>query len=128
MRMDADWRRRQARHTRDARKSLEVSGSGRLASWQVIMMFYEVVVVVDGCAEDRGRPAPTGHNARRAFVKRNFPHLAQSYDYLYNESVAARYYDGYAMTGRKWREAVRSYEIIMASIPQPQAFGRTAGR
>ena len=44
--MDADWRRRQARHTRDARKRLEVPGSDRFASWQAIMMFYEVVVAV----------------------------------------------------------------------------------
>ena len=118
--MDADWRRRQARHTRDARKRLEVPGSDRFASWQAIMMFYEVVVVaVDGCAEDRGRPVPTSHNARRAFVKRNFPHLAQSYKHLYNESISARYYDGYSMAGERWRNVVRSYEIIMASIPQP---------
>ena len=119
MRMDADWRRRQARHTRDARKSLEVSGSGRFASWQVIMMFYEVVVAVDGCAEDRGRPAPTSHNARSAFVQRNFPHLEHPYRYLYNESIVARYYDGYTMTSEKLCEAVHNYEIIMASIPQP---------
>ena len=116
---DADWCRRQARHTRDARKSLEVSGSGRFASWQVVMMLYEVVAAIDGCAEGMGRPAPTSHNARSAFVQRNFPHMAQSYKHLDNESVSARYYDGHAMTGRIWREAVRNYEIIMASVPQP---------
>ena len=109
----------QARHTRDARKSLEVSGSGRFTSWQVVMVFYEVVVAVDGYAGGMGRPAPTSHNARSTFVQRNFPHIAQSYEHLYNESVSARYYDGHAMTGRIWREAVRNYEIIMASIPQP---------
>ena len=119
MRMDADWRRRQARHTRDARKSLEVSGSGRFASWQAVMMFYEVVVAVDGCAEDGGRPAPTSHKARSAFVQRNFPHLEHPYEHLYSEGMAARYYNGYAMTGNRLRDVVRSYEMIMASIPQP---------
>ena len=117
--MDADWRRRQVGHTRDARKGLEVSGSDRFASWQIIMMFYEVVVAVDGCAEDRGRPAPNSHRARSAFVQRNFPHLEHPYEHLYNESIVARYYDGYAMTSEKLCEVARSYEIIMASIPQP---------
>ena len=41
------------------------------------------------------------------------------YEHLYSESVSARYYDGYAVTGRRWRGVLRNYEIIMANISLP---------
>ena len=46
-------------------------------------MFYEIVIILDGCAEARGMPAPKNHKSRRALVKRHLPHLAEMYNDLY---------------------------------------------
>ncbi len=81
------------------------------------MMFHEIVIAVDGYAEIRGIPVPKTHKARRAIVRRHLPHLAEQYNDLYTLSLIARYYDGYDMTEKAWREAARCSEMLARSIP-----------
>ena len=81
------------------------------------MMFCEIVTTVDGCAELRGIPVPESHRARRGVVERHLPYLLDPYDDLCTLSLAARYYKGYAMTEKAWREAAGRRETLARSIP-----------
>ena len=115
--MDPRWRRNQAEHDRRARERLAGGGGERFWDWEAAMMFYEIVIVLDGYAEARGLPTPKNHKARRALVKRHLPHLAGLYGDLYGLSLEARYYDGYVMTEKEWCEAARCHEALARSIP-----------
>ncbi len=81
------------------------------------MMFYEIVIAVDGYAELRGIPVPETHTARRAIVRRHLPHLAEQYNDLYGLSLKARYYEGCDMTEKAWFEAAACRETLASSIP-----------
>ncbi len=81
------------------------------------MLFYEIVIALDECAELRGMPAPQSHKARRSVVGRHLPHPAEQYNALCALSLAARYYDGYAMTESEGRRAVQCHETLTRSIP-----------
>ena len=81
------------------------------------MMFYDVVIAVDGYAESTMRPAPKSHKARRRLVSRQFPHLLEYYVYPQSESMAARYYDGYALNEKRRLESLQCYEKIQKSMP-----------
>ena len=81
------------------------------------MMFYEIVIILDGYAEASGMPAPKNHKARRVIVKRRLPHLVDFYNDLYSLSLEARYYNGYDMTEKEWRVAARCCEALARSIP-----------
>ena len=115
--MDPRWRRNQAEHGRRARERLAGGGGERFWDWEATMMFYEIVIVLDGYAEARGLPTPKNHKARRALVKRHLPHLVDFYDDLYSMSLEARYYNGYDMTEKEWRAAARCREALARSIP-----------
>ena len=115
--MDPRWRRIQAEHDRRARERLAGGGGERFWDWEATMMLYEIVIVLDGCAEARGLPTPKNHKARRALVKRHLPHLVDFYDDLYSMSLEARYYNGYDMTEKEWRAAARCREALARSIP-----------
>ena len=114
--MDRGWRLLQIEHDRESREVLAKAGS-RFRDWVVVMMFYEVVITLDGCAEARGMPAPQGHKARRSVVGRHLPHPAEQYNALYALSLAARYYDGYAVTENEGRRAARCHETLLRNIP-----------
>ena len=73
--MDPGWRRIRAEHDRRACERL-AGGGERFWDWEATMMFYEIVIVLDGYAEKRGLPTPKNHKSRRALVKRRLPHLA----------------------------------------------------
>ena len=118
--MDSGWRPFQIDHNRRAREKLaegEGGGGGAFRDWDAVLMFYEIVIAVDGYAELRGMPAPKSHNARRAIVRRYLPHLADPYEELYGLSLEARYSNGYAMTEKAWREAARCHGMLTGNIP-----------
>ena len=94
-------------------------GGTRFWDWEATMMFYEIVIVLDGYAEARGLPTPKNHKARRAIVERHLPLLADFYDDLYTLSLEARYYNGYVMTEKEGGEAARCREALVRSIPAP---------
>ena len=81
------------------------------------MMFYEIVIAVDGYAEARSMPVPKTHGAGRAVVGRHLPRLAKPYGGLCGQSLKAGHYDGYSMTGRAWRKAARCREVLANGIP-----------
>ena len=118
--MDTGWRLLQIDHDRKARKILAEGGrsiGARLWDWEAVMLFYEIVIALDGYAELRGMPAPQNHKARRAIVRRHLPHLAEPYNALYALSLEARYYDGYDMTESEGRRAARCHEMLSRNIP-----------
>ncbi len=114
--MDPGWRRIRAEHDRRACERL-AGGGERFWDWEATMMFCEIVIALDGYAEKRGLPTPKNHKSRRALVKRRLPHLAGLCGGLYGLSLEARYYDGYVMTEKEWREAARCREAPARSIP-----------
>ena len=114
--MDPGWRLLQIEHDKESREVLAKAGS-RFRDWVVVMMFYEIVIALDGYAELRGMPAPQNHKERRAIVRRHLPHLVEPYDALYALSLAARYYDGYAMTESEGRRAARCHEMLSMNVP-----------
>ena len=119
--MDTRWRPLQIEHNRRVRKVLVEGGKNigtRFWGWESVMMFYEIVIILDGYAEMRGMPAPQNHAVRRAIVERHLPHLLDQYDGLYGLSVTARYHNGYAMTKDAGRRATRSHEILVRNIPR----------
>lgn len=110
----------QIAHDKRAREILVKGGrsSGkRLLDWEVTLMFYEIVIAVDGYAEIRGIPVPKNHAARSALVKRHLPYLADMYNGLYGLSLEARYYDGHNMAEYEGRRAARCYKALAGSIP-----------
>ncbi len=118
--MDSGWRSLQIDHNRRVRERLvkgASSGGDRFWGREAVIMFYEIVIALDGYAEMSGMPTPNNHKARRALVRRHFPHLADSYDSLYVLSLAARYYNGYTMTEKAWREAVQCHGILTRGVP-----------
>ena len=115
--MDIGWRRGQIDFNVGARERLAKSGGARLWAWEIVIMFYEIVIALDGYAEARGMPAPKSHRERRAIVRRYLPHLAKPYDDLYGLSLVARYYKGYAMTETAWYEAAGCRETLARGIP-----------
>ena len=115
--MDTRWQPRQIDYNRSARKSLAGADGGRFWAWEIVMMFYEIVIAVDWYAEARGMPAPKSHRERRALVRRYLPRLLDSYDGLYGLSLKARYYKGYAMTEMSWYEAAGCRETLARGIP-----------
>ena len=117
--MDPEWRRHQVEHDRRAREKLAKGDSERFLDWEATMMFYEIVIALDGYAEARGLPTPKNHKARRAIVERHLPLLVDFYNDLYSMSLEARYYNGYDMTVKEWRAAARCREALARSIPAP---------
>ena len=116
--MDPEWRRIQVEHDRWARESL-AGGGERFLDWEATMMFYEIVIALDGYAEARELPTPQNHKARRAIVERHLSRLVDFYDDLYTLSLNARYYNGYGMSEKEWREAGRCREALARSISAP---------
>ena len=115
--MDTSWRALQIDYNRRARWRLaEVSGV-RFWGWEIVMMFYDIVITVDGYAEMMGKPAPRSHRERRALVERHLPYMVDPYEELYSLSLEGRYYKGYAMTKKAWHEAARCHEILVRNIP-----------
>ncbi len=115
--MDIGWRRLQIDYNAGARERLAKSDGTRLWAWEIVMMFYEIVIAVDRYADARGMPVPKTHGARRAVVRRHLPRLVKPYNDLYGLSLVARYCDGYAMTEMSWRKAARCREVLARSIP-----------
>lgn len=118
--MNSNWRPYQVGHNRKVREALAEEGrriGARFWGWESVLMFYEIVIVLDGYAETRGLPTPHNHAARRAIVERHLPHLLDQYDGLYGLSITARYHNGYAMTADAGRRAALSHEILTRSIP-----------
>lgn len=117
--MDPRWRRNQVEHDCRAREKLAKGDGERFLDWEATMMFYEIVIALDGYAEARGLPTPKNHKARRAIVERHLPLLVDFYNDLYTLSLNARYYNGYDMTEKEWRAAARCRETLARSIPAP---------
>ena len=115
--MDPGWRLKQIEYNKKARERLARAAGARFWGWEIVMMFYDIVIAVDGYAEMRGIPVPKNHKARRAVVGRHLPHLAELYNGLYSLSLVARYYDGYAMTENAWCAAARCRDALARSIP-----------
>ena len=115
--MDASWRPLQIDCNRRARGRLAEGGGARFWGWEIVMMFYDIVITVDGYAELRGMPAPRSHRERRALVERHLPYMVDPYEELYSLSLEGRYYKGYAMTEKAWREAARCREMLARGIP-----------
>ena len=115
--MDTRWQPRQIDYNRSARKSLAGADGGRFWAWEIVMMFYEIVIAVDWYAEARGMPAPKSHRERRALVRRHLPHLVDPYEEIYGLSLKARYYKGYAMTEMSWYEAEGCREALARGMP-----------
>ena len=118
--MNLSWRPFQVNHNKRARKVLVDGGRSigtRFWGWETVLMFYEIVIILDGYAEARGMPTPKSHKARRSVVERHLPHLLDQYDDLCTLSLDARYYKGYAMTESEGRRAAQSHGILTRSIP-----------
>ena len=118
--MDTGWRAPQIDHNRRVRMVIVEGGKSsgtRFWGWEAVLMFYEIVIALDGYAEMRGIPVPKSHKARRAIVERHLPHLIVPYDGLYGLSLVARYHCGYAIGEGEGRKAARCHEALVRSIP-----------
>ena len=85
--------------------------------WEAALMFHEIVIAVDGCAEIRGHSRAQKPRGEARPVKRHLPYLAEMYNGLYGLSLEARHYDGYSMTEKAWRRATQCHEILARNIP-----------
>lgn len=82
----------------------------RFWGWESTMVFYEIMIILDGYAEMRDMPAPQDRAAGRTVVERYIPHLLDQYDGPCGLSVTARHHNGHAMTkdaGRRRRGHTR---------------------
>ena len=115
--MDPGWRHHQIDYNTRARERLAGVGGARFWAWEIVMTFYEIVIAVDGYAEERGLPVPKTHMARRVLVRRHFPHLVGPYNDLYGLSLEGRYYKGYDMAEKAWCKAAQCREVLASGIP-----------
>ena len=115
--MNTGWRPYQIDYNKRARGRLAEGDGARFWAWEIVMVFYEIVIALDGYAGVRGMPVPKSHRERRALVRRHLPHLVDPYEELYGLSLKARYYKGYAMTEKAWRKAARCREMLARGIP-----------
>lgn len=106
-------------HSKRVRERLAKGGRVDTRFWdrECVLMFYKVVIVLDGYAEMMGKAAPKNHKERRAVVEQHLPHLVDIYDGLYTLSLTARYYKGYATTENEWLVAVRCHEMLTKGMP-----------
>lgn len=83
--MGTRWRPSQLDHNRKVRERLAKGGrvDTRFWDWECVLMFYEVVITLDGYAEMMGKASPKNHKERRAIVERHLPHLVDIYGDLY---------------------------------------------
>lgn len=128
--MEPRWRLKQIGYNKSALEWLAKVGGSRFWAWEIVIMFYSIVITVDGYAETRGMRAPKNHKERRAPVGRHLPHPADLYQQLCGLSLRAGHYSGYAMTEIARCEAMRRREALARSVPVEQrpACGRTGKR
>ena len=117
--MDPKWREVQWRHNLGAAEALYGSQAGRFVDWEVTMLFYAVMSLVNGWFERRGLNVPTTHYSRRRMVKKYLPHLYEDYGRICTLSEIARYKKGYAMGDAERQKARAIHERISGAIPWP---------
>ncbi len=88
--MDPKWREVQWRHNLGAAEALYGLQAGRFVDWEVTMLFYAVMSLVNGWFERRGLNVPTTHYSRRRMVKKYLPHLYEDYGRICTLSEIAR--------------------------------------
>ena len=113
----SEWRLDQIAYNEKALEWLAQAAGARFWGWEIVVMFYGIVIALDGYAAAKGHPAPKSHRERRAVVRLHLPHLVNPYDTLYSLSLNARYHRGYAMTEKSWSEAARCREALGSGIP-----------
>ena len=117
--MGPQWREAQWGHNLEATKALCASREGGFADWEVTMLFYASMSLVNGWLERRGLNVPTGHRLRRRMVKKYLPHLYEDYGRICIMSEDARYGEGHAMGDTERQEASAIHERISRAIPWP---------
>lgn len=117
--MGPQWREAQWRHNLEAADALRGSRKDGFADWEVTVLFYATMSLVNGWFERRGLGVPTGHHPRRRMVKKHLPHILEDYGRICIMSEFARYGKGYAMGDRERQEAREIYERISGAISWP---------
>ena len=64
--MEPRWRLKQIGYNKSALEWPAKTGGSRFWAWGIAIMFYSIVITVDGHAETRGMRAPKNHKERRA--------------------------------------------------------------
>ena len=54
--MESGWRLEQIEYNKRAREWLARAAGARFWGWEIVMMFYDTVIAVDGYAEMKGSP------------------------------------------------------------------------
>ena len=117
--MGPQWRKVQWRHNLEATAALRVSREGGFADWEVTMLFYTSMSLVNGWFERRGLIVPTTHYSRRRMVEKHLPHLYEDYGRICALSEIARYKKGYAVGDKERQKARAIRERISGAIPWP---------
>ena len=117
--MGPQWREAQWKHNLEAIKALCASREGGFVDWEVTMLFYASMSLVNGWFERRGLIVPTTHYSRRRMVEKHLPHLYEDYGRICIMSEDARYGEGYAMGDQELQEARAIHERISRAIPWP---------
>ena len=73
--MGSQWREAQQRHNLEAADALRGSRKDGFADWEVTVLFYAAMSLVNGWFELRGLGVPTRHHARRRMVEKHLPLL-----------------------------------------------------
>ncbi len=59
--------------------------------WQVTILFYAALHLVDDHFERNGHALPNNHAVRNKMVEKHFSDLMNNYDFLFEASMVARY-------------------------------------
>ncbi len=117
--MGPQWRERQWDHNLEALMALHGSREGGFVDWEVTMLFYTSMSLVNGWLERQGLGVPKRHHPRRHMVEKHLPHLSEDYWRICTMSEDARYGEGYAMGDAERQEARAIHERISGAIPWP---------
>ena len=120
--MTPRWRKVQRDHNLEAGAALRSARDGMgFPDWEVTVLFYAALSMVNGWFELRGLDVPARHTARRDMIKRHLPHLHKNYNELRSLSEDARYGHGHDMDDRHHKRARELYNSVSDAIPWPTA-------
>lgn len=111
------WHARQSAHNQGARRRL--SASSQYLDWEITILFYSVLHVIDEYLESVGEN-PHSHHERKKMVRENLPHIYNDYRALYALCTKVRYTIVFDSVKDKDRQkAVRLHDSICARIRPP---------
>lgn len=85
------WHASQSRHNRSCSHDLSAKSQNRYLDWEITILFYSALHIVNEYFSQKNIPVPTDHIRRRKQVKEYLGPIYAEYQQLYTLSIRTRY-------------------------------------